>query len=447
MAALYAIRSAASARVLFEAVSASRYSTGVSPWLKRFGLPLLYVVCGMVLGQQYDRYLERMEMDLRRTDLRIDTASGAVAVVPRREVDLTQFWRVWDHLIDEYIDPNQLQTEKLLNGAMRGLVSAVGDPYTQYLLPKEAEEFRESMAGQFEGIGAELAERDGAIIVERPIKNSPALRAGLQRDDVIVAVNGEETAGKSVNEVVSKIRGPKGTTVVLQLYRPSLRDTLEVSIVRKQIHVPSVEQKFVPGMSGTIGYLALNQFGDSSLAEIKQELERFEQEGVKGVILDLRGNGGGYLDGAIDLVSLFLQEGEVVSVHRREGKTDSYTVNGQPLFPDIPLVVLQDAGSASASEITSGALQDHGRATVIGTKSFGKGTVQEVYDFPGGGGLRLTIAKWHTPSGRDLSKEGVQPDYEVQRTAEDLKANRDPQLDAALDFLNGKDISKYILKK
>lgn len=419
----------------------------MSTWVKRFGLPILCVLVGMVLGQQYDRFVQSHQNNSRRINLQIQTNSGAVAVAPRSEVKLDLFWKVWDKLIDEYVDPNQLQTDKLLTGAIQGLVQAVGDPYTVFMEAKESSEFHDALSGEFEGIGAELAEREGVIIIERPLKDSPAMSAGLLPKDVLVQVNDEDITGKGLIEIVRKIRGPKGTIVKIQVWRPSLKKTIDFSIERQQVHISSVERKVLPGVVGNIGYVALNQFGDSSLAEIKRELEFFKTEQVKGIILDLRGNGGGYLDGAVDLVSLFVEQGEVVSVHRRGGKFDSYAVSGHALFPDIPLVVLQDGASASAAEITSGALQDHKRAIIIGTKSFGKGTVQEVYDFAGGTSLRITIAKWHTPSGRDLGKEGVHPDYTVERTAEDMKLDRDPPLEVALDALNKKDISKYKLVK
>jgi carboxyl-terminal processing protease len=419
----------------------------VTIWLQRYGIPCLCLAGGLLLGQQYQIHLGEVQNDTKRIDLHINEGSGSIAVNPRSEVKIDLLWKVWDTLIAHYINPNQLQTDKLTYGAIQGLVRAVGDPYTTFLLPSESQEFHDALAGEFEGIGAELVERDGAVIIERPIKDSPAMKAGLLSNDIITRVNDQDITGQSLIDVVRKIRGPKGTTVTLQIYRATAKDLLEFKIERNQVHVPSVEQKVLPAGAENIGYVALNQFGDSSLAEIKQEFEYFKQQNVAGIILDLRGNGGGYLDGAVDLVSIFVGSGEVVSVHRRGVDADSYTVTGQPMFPTLPLVVLQDAGSASAAEITSGALQDHKRAKIIGTKSFGKGTVQEVYELAGGTSLRVTIAKWHTPSGRDLSKEGVLPDYTVTRTAEDIKAGRDPQLDVALNALLGKDISKYITSK
>jgi carboxyl-terminal processing protease len=375
------------------------------------------------------------------------SASGVTVNNPERDVDISLLWNVWNTLIDDYIDPNQLQVTPLMYGAAEGLTRAVGDPYTVFMTPKENTDFREVLAGNLEGIGAELTMRDGLVIVVSPIKGSPAERAGLLPKDTIAEVDGESVDGWSLNDVVTHVRGPKGTAVHLRIAREHAAKLLDFDIVRSEIHVPSVEAHEIKTGGKTFGYAALNQFGENSIDELVAELQTFKNKGVDGIVLDLRNNGGGYLEGAIELTSLFVREGTVVTVERRGGERETERVNGHTLFPDTPLVVLQNDATASASEIVSGALQDHGRATVVGKKSFGKGTVQEVVDLPGGSSLRVTIARWLTPKGKNLGKEGVHPDIEVEpRKPTDPPPavgapwdwKIDPQITAGINVLLGK---------
>jgi carboxyl-terminal processing protease len=365
----------------------------------------------------------------------VQTGSGVMIGDPEREVDMSLLWRTWKLLLDNYVDPRKLQTQPMVYGAVEGLVRGVGDPYTVFMTPEEDTDFREGLAGNLEGIGAELSLDDGVVRIERPLKGSPAEKAGLLPRDIIGQVNGESIADLTLTEVVRRIRGPKGTSVRLLLGREGRSEPFEVTIVRQEIHVPSVESKTIGGANGTVGYIALNQFGDTSIDELRDELQTLKKQNLKGLILDLRGNGGGYLDGAVELVSMFLGEGNVVSVEHRKNPPEQHYVSGNPLWPDIPLVVLQNEGTASASEITAGALQDYGRATIVGRTSFGKGTVQEIISLGGGASLRVTVARWLTPKGKDLGKEGVHPDIDVELTPEDAQAKKDPQLDAATQWL------------
>lgn len=374
------------------------------------------------------------------------SSSGVVLRDPRREADISLLWDVWDTLLEQYIDPQKLQVTPLLYGAAEGLVRGVGDPYTVFMTPKENADFREGLAGNLEGIGAELTVRDGLVIIVTPLKGSPAERAGLQPKDVIVEVDGQSTDGWSLSQVVARIRGPKGTTVKIRVGREKA-GVLDFTITRAAIHVPSVEANIIETGGKVFGYAALNQFGEKSIAELKIELQKFKDRRIDGIVLDLRNNGGGYLDGAVDLTSLFLRAGTVVTVERRGGGREAQGVSGNVLLPETPLVVLQNEATASASEIVSGALQDHKRATVVGTKSFGKGTVQEVIDLSGGVSVRVTVAQWLTPAGKNLGKEGVRPDIVVEMPkapAEGTKApavgapwdwKTDPQLSAAVKIL------------
>ncbi len=398
-------------------------------FLAFFVLPLFTLLLGWQLGQNYEQKHELIHGK--------DTGSGTVLQDPEHQADLSMLWGVWRLLLTHYIEPEKLQSTTLIEGAVRGLVAAIGDPYTVFMTPKENGDFRDSLSGHLQGIGAELAVRDADIIVVAAIKGSPAEKAGLLPQDAIVAVDDVELTGLSLQDVVSKIRGPKGTQVTLTVLRPHTTAALTFTIVRDDIHIPSTEYTVKKTATGSVGVLTISQFGTDTIREVKDILVQVHEKDLRGLIIDLRYNGGGYLEGAVDLTSLFLRSGKVVSVERRDKETDVHMVSGGPLLPKIPMVVLINQGTASASEIVAGALQDHKRATVVGMKSFGKGTVQEVIDLPGGSSLRVTIAHWLTPNGKNLGKEGVTPDITVDRSKEDFLGNRDPQMDAAVTWLLG----------
>lgn len=368
---------------------------------------------------------------------RTETGGYLTLEDPERDIDISLFWNVWRLLLSRYISPDQLQPRTMLIGAIRGLVDAIGDPYTTFLTPEEHQEFRDALQGELQGIGAELSIREGKIIVVAPLHDSPAERAGLLPGDIITAVDGEEIHGKTLSDVVHRIRGPKGSEVTLSILRVATAYTIHIK--REDIHVPSVEYELKNTKRGPIAYIAINQFGDGTVKEVTASIVSAKKSGVKGLILDVRYNGGGYLDGAVALSSLFLQQGKIVSVKGRGDALSHHYVTGRPTLPDLPIVILVNQGSASAAEILAGALQDHKRATVMGTKSFGKGTVQEVIDLPEGSSLRLTTAHWLLPSGRNLAHEGITPDIVIDRTPEDIDAKRDPQLDAALRWFETKE--------
>ncbi|MBI3331627.1 S41 family peptidase [Candidatus Peregrinibacteria bacterium] len=406
-------------------------------------LPILTLLLGWQLGGTYER--KQLEDATQTLNEIYSGESGSATVIsdPEEEVDISLLWGVWRLLLKHYIAPDELQTTPLLFGAVEGMVRAVGDPYTVFMTPSQNVDFRQALEGKLQGIGAELTFKDGLIVVVNPLKGSPAAAAGILPEDIITEVDGTDIAGENLNQVVQRIRGKKGTTVRIKVVREGSFDPIEFSIVRADINIPSVESELKKTGSGTVGYIALNQFGDSSVDEVKEALVSFEKESIEGVILDLRFNGGGYLEGAVELASLFLRQGKVVSVERRDGEPEHHYVYGRPTHPDVPLVVMINQGSASASEIVAGALQDHKRATIIGMTSFGKGTVQEVIDLPGGSSLRVTTARWLTPSGKNLGKEGVHPDIVVDRTTADYENERDPQLQAALEWLLDKqDVTK-----
>lgn len=390
---------------------------------------------GWQIGEQVER--KRHQVQIAAFEERFGLTGSGVTFRedPEQEVDLTLLWTVWRMLDRHYVDPEALTIDKLREGMVRGLVRAVGDPYSAFMTQKENTDFQQSLQGELEGIGAELTMRDGVIVVVTPLKKSPAERAGLLPKDMIIKVDETSTENMSLHDAVQIIRGPKGTEVILTVFRPSTSEELAIPITRDKIQVPSVEYEVLETATGSVGLLTLNQFGETTVREAHAALQEFGKEDIAGLILDLRFNGGGYLDGSIAIASFFLKTEKIVSVHRRGEEIESHYARGDALMPLIPMVVLINEGSASASEIVAGALRDHKRATVIGAKSFGKGTVQEVIDLPGGSSLRVTIAKWKTPNGKDLSKEGVTPDYEVPMDMQDYVDEKDSQKEAALEYL------------
>lgn len=337
---------------------------------------------------------------------------------------------VYDTLKTDY--DGQLDTTKLLDGLKQGLAQASGDNYTEYMNPKEAQDFNSQLNGTFSGIGAELSKENNVITIVSPIAGTPADRAGIKAKDVIASVNGQSTDKMTVDEAVRKIRGPKGTKVKLTIVRDGSQQ-LNLEITRDDINVPSVKSEI---MNSNIGYLTVSRFDDNTALLARQAALKFKDAGVRSVILDLRGNPGGVVDGAVGLSSLWLKPGQTVLSERRSGiVVRTYEAQGDPLLNGIPTVVLINEGSASASEITAGALHDNHDAYLIGQKSFGKGSVQQLEKLQGGGLLKVTIARWYTPAGRNIDKEGIEPDKKVEFSADDAKAGKDPQKDAATLYL------------
>lgn len=323
-----------------------------------------------------------------------------------------------------------LEEGKLVEGMKRGLVQATGDPYTEYLTAEQAKEFDQDLNGSFSGIGAELSKDGDSIVIVAPIDGFPAEKAGLKPKDIVAEVDGQSTYGKSVSEVVDKIRGPEGTDVTLRVIRNKSED-LTFKITRANITIPSVEYKI---LDGSIGYIKISRFSDDTAELVSKAATEFKQKNVKGVIVDVRGNPGGLLDASVDVASVWLPSGKTVLKEKRGDVTiKTYDSNGTATLAGIPTVVLIDEGSASASEILAGALKDNNAATLMGVKSYGKGSVQSIERLPDGSALKVTIARWYTPNGRNIDKEGIEPDTKVE-----LQTNTtaDGQLDAALQQLN-----------
>lgn len=345
-------------------------------------------------------------------------------------LDFASVQQVYDELRQQY--DGKIDAQKLIEGAKKGLVAATGDPYTVYFTDAEAKQFNDDLEGKFSGIGAEIGSKNNSLVITSTLDESPARKAGLQGDDVLVKVNDEEVTGWSIDQAVSKIRGEKGTTVKLSVVRN--QELKEISIVRDNIVNPSVRHEI---LDGNIGYLRISRFADDTGNLAQAAANDFVAKGVKGVILDVRGNGGGYLTAAQTVAGLWLPTGQEI-VQERTGSTVQDTLKADGLAPlkGIKTVVLIDGSSASASEIVAGALSDQGVAQLVGEKTYGKGSVQQLVELPLGGQLKVTIAKWYTPKGNNIDKAGIAPNIEVQASAADNAAGNDVQKSKAIEVLS-----------
>jgi carboxyl-terminal processing protease len=325
----------------------------------------------------------------------------------------------------------KIDDQKALDGAKAGLVAAGGDPYTVYLTAKEAKDLSNDLTGKLSGIGAEIGIKNNVLTIIAPISGAPAEKAGLRAGDYIAKINNEETTNMTVDQAVSKIRGDKGTKVTLKIVRTGESDPKDITITRDDITVPSVKWSM---KNGDVGYINITRFGPDTTDLVNQAAGELKSQGAKKIILDLRNDPGGYLDAAVGVASQFLEPGKLV-VEERGNESSKLTSRTGGKLIGLPTIVLINAGSASASEIVAGALHDNKAAQLEGEKSFGKGSVQEIKDLSGGAQLKVTVAHWFTPGGVNINKEGIKPDVEVKMTGADFNANKDPQLDKALELL------------
>ena len=347
-----------------------------------------------------------------------------------QDVDFGLFWDAWNKIMDGYGGTAKVDKYKMFYGAIRGMVEGVGDPYTVFLNPDESKKFNEEVKGEFNGVGIELGVKNNKLTVIAPLDNSPAQKAGIRSGDVIDKIDNKDAASMTVDEAIDSIRGDKGTEVVLSMVRDG--KPKDYKLKRDIIKIKSVRFE----MKGDIAYLKISQFIDETDKSALKAAADILTKKPKGIILDLRNNPGGYLDSAITVSSLFLKDGVVALEENKDGKRDELKTSGNAKLGDIPLVILVNNGSASASEIVAGAIQDRKRGTLIGEKTFGKGTVQQLEELKDGSTLRLTVAKWLTPLGRAIHEVGLAPDIEVKMTEEDISASKDPQLDRAIQELN-----------
>lgn len=394
---------------------------------------------GMAIGVSFERTrLAHLNPD---KPLRILSREGKVlgqGQAPPAElatdIEFKLFWEVWSAIKDRYYE-QPLKDKDLFYGALSGLAAGTGDPYTNFLEPQAAQDFDQSIRGAFGGIGAEIGMKKELIQIIAPLPDTPAERAGLLAGDVIAKINDEETAGLSVEEAVRKIRGEKGTKVRLSIYRANAKKPLfDVTITRDIIRITSVKSKMLPD---GIAYVEMSSFNADTADRFDAAIQALLKNKPKGFILDLRNDPGGLLDQAQRVAAAWVGDNVVVK-ERRQGKIfEELRGIGTPRLANLPTLVLINQGSASASEIVAGALQDYGLARLVGTKTFGKGSVQEVQEFEDGSAVKITIAEWLTPKERTIHKTGLEPDVKVEQTPEDYEAKRDPVLERAVGILTG----------
>lgn len=344
------------------------------------------------------------------------------------DVDFSLFWDVWRMVEQQYVD-QPVTDEDLYYGALQGLVWGLGDPYSTFFTPEMAEEFAQELEGSFFGIGAEIGLDDsGSIVVIAPLPGTPADVAGVKAGDHILFVDDNDTAGMTVNEAVQLIRGDKGTKVVLTMYREGTAEPFDIEIERDEISIDSVTWEV---RDDGIAVITVTMFNEDTVRLFDKAVKEIADAGSKKLILDLRNNPGGYLDGAVTLGGYWI-DGQTVVVEEVRGERQEFPADGPNKLADIPTVVLVNGGSASASEILAGALQDLNKAELIGEQTFGKGSVQEYHELPDGSAIKITVARWLTPLGRSIEEEGIAPDQVITPSE---NAEEDPQLDAAVRFL------------
>lgn len=352
-----------------------------------------------------------------------------------KDVDISLIEDVWTLIHEEYVGAADLDNEALILGAVRGMVGALDDPHSVFLSREERTEFLESIGGTFEGVGIEIAIRADMLMIVAPLKNTPAYRAGARAGDTIVKIDGGSTEGITIEEAVTKIRGPKGTTVVLTVRRQDVEEEIDLSIVRDTIEVPSIELEIREDNIAYIELVSFNETTTNVFAVAAQDILNSEADRI---ILDMRNNPGGFLDVAVKISGWFLPPNTlVVTEELGDGSRREHRTTGPASLREFPLVVLVNEGSASASEIVAGALRDHRNIPVVGATTFGKGSVQSFEDLSGGTSLKLTIARWLTPSDVHIEEAGIEPSIEVETNIEELQNDIDRQLERAVEVVRG----------
>jgi len=352
------------------------------------------------------------------------------------EIDFSIFWDVWNTINEKYVATNGPDDTEKVYGAVAGLVGSLDDPYSVFFPPKESEYFESEIQGKFEGVGMEVSMRDDILTVVAPLKDTPAEKAGIQAGDKVIKIDDTITTNLTVDESVDLIRGEGGTTVTLTIIREGEDEPIEIDVVRGVIEIPTITTK---ARDDGVFVIELYSFSATSPNLFRGALREFIESGDDKLILDLRNNPGGYMEAAIDMASWFLPAGKaVVRETFRDGEEDVYRSKGYNIFTEnLKFVILINQGSASASEILAGALSEYDKATLVGEKSFGKGSVQELISITENTSLKITVAKWLTPNGISISKEGLTPDVKVEFTKEDFEAGIDPQLEKAVEILQG----------
>jgi carboxyl-terminal processing protease len=389
-----------------------------------FFLVLVFFVLGIYLGFQNQSEISKV----------VGVSNKEIPSII--QIDFSPFWKTWNTIDEKFPDAKKVTDQERVYGAISGLVGSLNDPYSEFFNPEETKSFEEDIAGSFSGIGVEVGIKDKILTVIAPLKDTPGYKAGLKAGDKILKIDNTVTTDISVEEAVRLIHGDKGTIVTLTIFREGEKDSREVKIVRDVINVPIVETKLRPD---GVFVITLNSFSANSAELFQNALKEFVNTKTDKLVLDLRGNPGGYLDSAVSMASWFLPSGKTVVTenYNNNKKAKIYRSEGYNVFTSgLKFAILIDKGSASASEILAGAMQDYGIAKLVGEQSYGKGSVQEVVNITPDTILKITIAKWLTPKGTSISEKGLTPDYKVEITQKDIDAKKDPQMDKAVELLN-----------
>jgi|WetSurMetagenome_2_1015567.scaffolds.fasta_scaffold02348_5 carboxyl-terminal processing protease len=354
-----------------------------------------------------------------------------------QDVNFNLFWEVWDTLESRYVDKSKVNEKTMFYGALQGLASSMGDPYTVFFNPKDSQDFANDLSGTFEGIGAEVGMRDNVITVIAPLAGMPAEKAGIKAGDKILAINGSSTANMTVDKAVENIRGPKGTKVKLTIYRQGFKETKDFEIMRAVIYVKSVKTEL---RADKLFVITISNFNEDTTKLFEDAVQQAVKANPKGLIIDLRNNPGGFLDSAVSLASEWVKSGDPVVSEKSSNADENniYKSSGVQHLKNYPTVVLVNGGSASASEILAGALKDYGLAKIVGEKTFGKGSVQSLETLSDGSMIKITVAKWFTPKGYSINEQGITPDIIATTTEANLLAGKDTQLDKAVNILLNK---------
>ena len=406
----------------------SSKSSFVSFLIQFLIVAVVFLLIGFVLGQK--------RIEVIRNGL-VPHINVSNQLPPKdQNVDFSLFWRVFDELPKNYIDKTAINSQKMLYGAISGMVRSLGDPYTAFLDPKQNQAIQSEISGSYEGIGIQIGfNKDKKLTVIAPLRGTPAEREGILAGDLILQIDGKDASDLTLPEAVDLIRGSAGTKVKLLLSRKNVDKPLEKEVARATIDVKTVEVEFRQGKKGEIGIIRVSRFGEKTDSEWDGAVSQVLAKGVRGVIVDMRNNPGGLLSSGVHLSADFIK-GTVVKQQFGDGSVKNLLTDHDGRLLQIRLVVLVNGGSASASEIFAGAIQDARRAQIVGEKTFGKGTVQDVIDLPQGAALHVTVAKWLTPRGNSIQDVGITPDIAVELTPADRDSNKDPQLDKALQLLD-----------
>ena len=356
----------------------------------------------------------------------------ATTTVNDNAFDFNVYWEAWDSLRSDFVYKNKIKDKDMFYGSIKGLAASANDPYTVFMTPTETKDFSNSLAGTFEGIGAEVGMRNNTVTIIAPLAGMPAEKAGLKAGDKVYAIDGQSALGLTVDEAVKKIRGAKDTAVTLTIIRDKETTPRQIKIVRGVIIVKSVS---VVNRPDGITVIKVTNFNDDTLSLFSDAVKQTAAKKPKGIILDLRNNPGGYLDTAVAMASAWVKEGPVVLEQYGDGKRNEYTAKGDPQLGSYKTMVLVNGGSASASEIVAGALRDYKKATLVGENTYGKGSVQTIRDLSDGSSIKITIAAWMTPNGDAINGKGLAPQVEVKLTEADAEKNKDPQLQKAVDLI------------